>query len=277
MGWSLLSLFNRRSAAPNPWLRGGSPLTGSFELRVDRIVGQATDNQGATADSMVIEVMRRGRVIASCPATRHPHQPRFDFSLPIEGRFTAKELVIESVIVIARDSSGNRGHLRFDGATQLELLREHFGVPADVILDLDFSRDGNARPYLGAGWYWTGPDSTWTENLDSFISFDTPAEPGTYALRFTAGAFVAKPEPSRQVLDVFVDARQIDGFRFTEGHAQFRECKFSHEVFTASPRTTLRFHHPDAARPSDIVGNKDTRCLAFYFKRLTLVRLLQPE
>ena len=28
-GWSLRSLFNRRSAAPNPWTSGGSPLTRS--------------------------------------------------------------------------------------------------------------------------------------------------------------------------------------------------------------------------------------------------------
>ena len=276
-GWRLLSLFNRHRAAPNPWLFRGSPLTGYFELRMDRIVGWAKNGYGSIADSMLIEVIRHGNVIASCPATRQPELRRFAFSLSIEGRFTGKELATESVIVVARDSSDNRCILRLDGAAQLELVRDYLGVPADVILDLDFSHDGNARPYLGAGWVGVGTDFTWTENDDSFIHFDAPVEPGTYALRFTAGAFICKPELPRQVLEVFVDAWQIASLIYREGHPQFQECRFSHEAFASSSRAALRFRHPNAARPSEVYDGKDGRRLAFNFKRLTLARLLAPD
>jgi hypothetical protein len=280
-GWSLRSLFNRRNAAPNPWMSAGSSLIGWFIPREDTLTGWARDEYGIVARSMVFEVTRDGQVIASCPGTWQPeqqHEPgRFNFSLPIDGRFTRKDLVIESVTVIARDSFGNRGRLRLDGTAQLELIREHLGVRAEVILDLDFGRDGNARPYLGAGWYGPDAEATWTQDDDSFISFDAPTGPGTYALRLTAGAFVRRPDPPQQDLDVFVNTSQIASLVYRGWQFRSEECKFSHEAFASSSRTTLHFHHPGAARPSELYDSTDNRCLAIHFKHVTLVRLPEPE
>jgi len=277
LGRSLLRLFNRRGATGNAWSRGGSPLTGSFELRVDRIVGWATDNQGSRADSMRIEVTRGESVIATCQATPRRERERFDFTFDIEDRFTSKELVLETVKVIALDSSGNRGVVRLDGATQLELIRDHLGVPVDVVLDLEFGTTGNAGPHLGAGWSTPEPNARWTENDDSFISLDTPAEPGTYALRFTATPLLREPDLRLQPLVVFVNDWQVANIAYVLAHAQFQECRFPHEAFGAAPRATLRFHHPGAVRIADLIGNQDQRRLAFSFKRMTVVRLLQPD
>lgn len=274
--WSRLNIFRRGGAAPKP-ISVPNTLYGYFELRADRIVGWVQDAHGSKAATMQIEIFLRGSLIASFAATKQPEQRPFVFSFPVENRFTAAELVKEEVFIRARDSDGNNGRMLLDGATQLELARETLGVPTVVIFDLDFSRGGNARPYLGAGWSGTEADFTWTENDDSFVNFDTPAEPGTYVLRMTAGAVVRKPELPEQDLALFIDATPIAQITQTEPHAQFQECKFEHQAFAGGPRATLRLHHPGAVRPSDLAPTTDTRRLAFGFKRLTLARLLDPE
>ena len=278
---------------------GMNSLFGYFELRVDRIVGWVKDAYDSDVASMQIEVIGRwprqldggeaevastriwasgrGRVVASCTATAQPDNRRFVFSLPVEGRFTGAELVREEVTVMARASNGNSGRVLLDGATQLELIREHLGAPATVIFDLDFSRGGNAKPYRGAGWSGVETDFTWTEDDDSFISFDTPAEPGAYVLRMTAGSLIREPRLPVQKLVVFINGAQVAHIVSDESHARFHECKFPHEAFASAPRTTLRLHHPDAVRPSDLGDSADRRRLAFYFKRLTLVRQLPPR
>ena len=226
---------------------------------------------------MQIEFLHRGSQIASFAATRHPEFGRFVFSYPIEGRFTGAELVREDVIIMARDSDGNTGRLLLDGAAQIELIREHFDVPCVTSLDLDFSRGGNASLYLGAGWSKAETDFTFTENIDSFVTFNTPIKSGLYALRITLGALVRKPDIPTQDLNIIVNGIQVACIYFTEPHVQFHECKFLHEAFGQEPLTTVRFHHPDAARPVDFGINEDTRRLAFSFKRMTIVRLLPTE
>ena len=271
-GWRLPRLF-KRGSGPHMQSVMINSLHGYFELRVDRIVGWVGDIYGFRNTGMRIEVFGRGGMIASCAAIPQPQQQCFDFSLHVEGRFTGAELVREEVYVVARDGDGNSGRILLDGAAQLELAREYLGVPATTVLDLDFARGGNAASYLGVGWSGTEPKFTWTENYDSFINFDTPTTPGTYALRITAGAVIRKPDLSTQDLAVFINDVQVAHIVYTEALVQFQECKFPHEVFAQAPRTTLRLHHPAAVRPFEVGLNSDRRCLAFSFKRLTLVRL----
>jgi hypothetical protein len=275
-GWGLSGLF-KRSASTRTQFGMPNVLSGTFELRVDRLVGSVEDIYGSRPASLLIDVYHRNVVVVSCPATARPERSKFDFSIPVEGLFTGAELVREDVFLMARDSDGNTGRLRLDGAAQIELVREYLGVPASVILDVDFSRGGNSRPYLGAGWSGAEADFTWTEGDDSFVNFNAPTEPGTYVLRMTAGAFVTKPALSAQEMAVFVNTTHVGHIVSTEYHPQFQECKFQHEAFAGGPRTTLRLHHADAARPCDIGSNPDSRRLAFSFKRLTLVRLLPPN
>jgi hypothetical protein len=271
---SLFGLLKKRRRAPAV-VEGA--LSGYFELRLDRIVGWATDGYDSAAAWMRIEVLRRGRVIAACDAVREPHNKRFGFSLPVGGLFEGAELVTEDVYVTARDSRGATGRVLLDGAAQLELIRDHLGTPAVTVLDLDFAADGNARPYLGAGWSGAERDFTWTADLDSFVSFDAPREPGTHALRLTAGAIIHRPEVPRQDLDIFLNETQIAHFVYTEGFVQFQESRFDHAAFGAAPRATLRLHHPEAVRPSELFGRPDQRRLAFNCKRLSIARLLASE
>jgi hypothetical protein len=273
--WSLFDLFELSGRAHKNMGMPNS-LFGYFELRVDQIVGWVKNRYESDVASVQVEMLCRGCVIATCTAMAQPENHRFVFSVPVESRFTGADLVRECVTLIARDSDGNSGHLLLDGAAQLELIREHLGVPAVTILDLDFSRGGNVRPYLGVGWYEADANCTWTRNDDSFISFNSPREPGTYALRVTAGSFIRKPDLPVQELKLFINETEV-AHTFSndaDGHVRFEEHKFPHEAFTRASTTTLRLHHPDARRPIDLGINGDTRRLAFSLKRVTLARLL---
>lgn len=271
------SRFFRRRQLLHAGVGSPTALFGYFEFRAGRISGWVRDTYNSEVSKLWVEVLYDGNVIASVTATVQADEGRFAFSVPVEGRFSGADLVKERVIVLARDSDGNSGRILLDGAGQLELVREYFGAPAAVIFDLDFGPGGNARPFLGRGWSGPDVDFTFTEDSESFISFDRPVEPGSYALRITTGALVRKPEIPEQELVIFVDDTQIGHISLTEPHVQFRECLFSHEAFGSAASTTLRLYHPDAKRPCDFGWNSDVRRLAFSFKRLSLARLIPPE
>ena len=241
---------------------------------MDRLVGRITDKFGTRVDAIQIDIRRRGELLASFAAEPQPERECFIFSFDIEGRFTAAELVKEEIMLTARDNEGNTGRVWLDGAAQLELIRDHLGFPAVTVLNLDFSRGGNAGPYLGKGWSAAEPDFTWTEDEDSFITFDTPNEPGTYALRLTAGVILNRPELSSQSLVAFINGTQVAQISCREVFAQFHESKFPYEVFGDSIKSTLRLHHPDAIRPKEVGPHPDQRRLAFNVKRLSIARLL---
>jgi len=109
-----------------------------------------------------MSISSRGQIIASCPAVWLPEHRRCDFALPIEGRFTGLDQVREDVVIIAGDSNSKRGEVMLDGATQLKMVRDYIAVSFIPPFDLDFSRDGNVKPYLGAGWSEAEEGLTWT-------------------------------------------------------------------------------------------------------------------
>ena len=252
-------------------------LVGDYDLRGDRIAGRARMKSIVAMKAAEIQVQRRGRTIATCAATIEHGGQRCTFTMPIEGRFTPAELVDESVLVTACNDRGMSGTLKLDGATQLELIHECLGPPAERILDLDFTRGGNSRPYLGAGWSGAEKDFTWTEGDESVLHFDAPTEPGTYALRITSGAFLHRPDISRQDMDVLVNDTLVGTMAITEPITQFQEFTIASSLFAGPPRTMVRLRHPKAARPCDYSENKDVRRLAFCFKRVSLVRLLADD
>jgi hypothetical protein len=253
----------------------GDRLVGYFSILGDRLAGLVDAGFFDGDASLEILVRRAPVVIASCRAWPERGDGGFRFMMPIDGRFKAAELLAESVTVVVRNKRGEAGTMRLDGAAQLELIREHLGVPCEPVIDLDFAHGGNAQPYLGAGWSSAERDFTWTEDDESTISFDAPSEPGTYALRLTSGAFLPKPNIERQDMQILVNDELVGTVAMTDAHMQYDEVRFSGDLLLAGPRVMLRFLHPDAGRPSDFYGeSKDHRRLAFCVRRLSVVRLL---
>lgn len=252
-------------------------LSGYFDVRGDRIAGSVDAGMFDMKLGLEIEVRRRGQLIAACAATPSPHGHSFVFSLPMEDRFTTGELIDETVEVHARNGRGDAGVLKLDGATQLELVRAHLGVPSVMVIDLDLTQGGNAKPYLGGGWSGAERDFTWTDGRESVVSFDAPAEPGKYALRITAGPFLHPPEVTRQDMQVTINGAWVGRVTLTDSFVQFSELKMDAAVLQTAPRVTLRLQHEDATRPSDVSSSKDSRLLAFSVKRISLVRLIGPD
>jgi len=251
-------------------------LSGIFDIRDGMLVGYVEKIHGMSHTGTTIEVWRQHVRIASVPVSADTGHGKMPFKLAIEGRFTVAELVVETVRLNARNARGDTGPITLDGATQLELIRDHLGIPVEPIIDLDFTRDGNARPYLGAGWSGAENNFTWTEGDDSLVHFPTPRTAGPYLLRLRTAAFLSVMITA-QKLDIYVNEELIAATMIDGQLAEFREFRFDGSLFGTEATTTLRLHHPFAGRPSEHHGTGDARRLAFSFRRLSIVRPLNTE
>ncbi len=250
-------------------------IIGKFDIRDDFIVGTVGKVTGRKNGTLWSEAWRGRKLIAEAPVP-DPGGGWLDFKMPIAGRFTLEELARESVTIRARNSCGDTGTLVMNGTTRLELIRKFMGVPVVPVFELDFSRSGNARPYLGEGWSPAEATFTWTLGENSFIIFQSPTEPGTYLLRLTYSAFVAEFVPI-QPLEILINGVSVADF--TENHraVSFREFRVPQTLFNGLAQSTMCLHHPRAARPDESTGTKDNRRIAFCFLRLSLVKLVNED
>lgn len=248
-------------------------LTGMYDVHGDTIFGWVDKIPYATSQGVDVEVLRRGTVVAACRAGRETDEGRLPFTLAMDGRFTESELAHETVTVTARSARGDTGTLKLDGITQLLLVRAYLGVPVEKILDLDFSSQGNAEPCLGRGWSGSEDRFTWTLDDDSFVHFLSPAGPGPFLLRLVFGACVLPMAPI-QKLDIFLNEVLVAAMIINEEGEAFHELAVDAGLFAQAARSTLRLHHPYAARPSEHFESDDDRRLAFNFRALSLVRVL---
>lgn len=270
---SLFGLFTRRTKS-RANISIPNALSGYFEIRSGNMVGWVRDIHGDTTTNVRIDVIGDAGPMMTCEAKWEAEHKRFTFIIPIEGRFSNADLIKEKIVVLARDGDGNSGRVLLDGIAQLALIREHLGVPATKIFDLDFSEVGNARPYLKKGWANQEADWIWTEGPESTISVPTPTEVGNYLLRMSAGSFVHSPRLLEQELTIFVSDTEIGRLVATHRRVALYEFTFSHAAFPSSTTTTLLLRTPNATRPIDLGINEDRRRLAFGLKRMTILRLL---
>jgi hypothetical protein len=263
-------------ALAKPRFKAPGTLEGTFEYRNGRITGELVDRHDLKESAISVLAMREEKPILSAKAERIGNTNRYRFEMPLNNAFSPADFVSEKVTIIARSPLGATGTLRLDGASGLELIREYFSAAAETLCDIDFTKGGNSRDYLGKGWSGQEQDYTWTEDENSFLRLPTLTHPGQHALRLVTGALINKPFVSSQFMQLFLNGELIDTQSINEGAAQFYEAKFAGEPFCSQP-LELRIHHPDAARPCDISQtSKDSRRLALAVKRLTLVRFLAP-
>ncbi len=252
-------------------------LTGTYDLYGDTIRGVVEFELPDSRRGLEVQALRYGNPIAACPVEPGGGGSKLRFELPMLGRFTAADLAHETVIIAARNPRGDSGTLGLEGSTRLELIRTYLGVPAETIIDLDFTRHGNARPFLGKGWSNAEDTFTWTEDDDSFIHFRTPAAPGPFLLRMRLVASIAAFVPI-QLMQIHLNEAVVATFTESDPAEQFREFRLTGESFAGTTESHLRLHHPYAVRPRDHhASSTDGRRLAFRVKRLSLVRVLNPN
>lgn len=138
------------------------------------------------------------------------------------------------------------------------------------ILELSFTSEGNAEPYLGDGWSGAEDEFTWTEDDESEVYIPRPTGPGPFMLRLSYGVCVA-PKVPLQRLEVYLNDSRIGTLDVGEDGPD--ECEFVLEssAFGTLSMATLRLHHPDALRPIEHFDIEDSRRLAFAFRSITLL------
>jgi hypothetical protein len=255
---------------------GGFPgaLSGSYDIRGDRLVGQVIAELPASRKAIEVQVLRQGKLVASYRTVPVGDGRAQNFELPMEGLLTGADLVRETFDLKAANTRGDSGPLLLEGSTRLELIREHLGIPVENVFDLDMTRGGNAAGFLGKGWSGTENTFTWTENDDSYVTFPTPAVRGLHLLRMRAGAFI-NDMSRRQLLELSINGEEFAAFIQDDAAVEYREFKLDGALFGSQPNCMLRLHHPYAGKPSDHSKSGDARRLAFSFRRLTLARVLK--
>ena len=248
-------------------------LVGTFDLGADRIIGEVLDETETRRNAISIHIRRAGkeimRALAEPLGDTHVHR----FELAVQGLFPVAELLSGKTQVLASSGFGHSGTLRLNGATELELVREHLGVPVATLCDIRFTQTGNAASFIGAGWSGPEAQSTWTEDDDSFLTLPAITQPGAHALRLTTGAMVSPPLCNGQNVELYLNETLLWGQYLAESLPQFFEIKFEGEAFLGQP-LRVRLHHPDALRLRDFNADGDPRRLALSVRRLSLVRFL---
>jgi hypothetical protein len=253
----------------------GTDYKGSFELWADKLVGSMRRlNRPIPYEAWVGAWLRQQPIgLGQVEIAKDKRSGRFSLALTVSVAPT--DLICEDLVVYVWDGEGCSGRIRLDGTAQLDLVRQHLSGPMSIVLDLNFSKDGNARPFLGKGWSNAEARGSWALGDDSFIYFDRPDRSGTYKLRLVAHPFVLNRVATRQRLDLFVNETLVNRCVVSGEATMGYDCEFSGEVFSHGPRATIRLYHPDAVRISDIAGRPDKRRLALYVNRLSLVNSIQ--
>jgi hypothetical protein len=248
---------------------------GSYNIAGDSLTGTVRRVQVSKDGSVWIQARRRGKIVANylVPEAKIGW-PKF--KMPIEGRFTVEELGRDIVTINCVNSRGDAAFLVLDGTTRLELIRQYMGIPVEPVLDLDFKRSGNAKAYLGRGWSLAEPEFTRTVGEESTIRFNSPAPPGPFLLRLKYNCFVTKFVP-RQQLDCYINDHLVASFTDDNRNVNFREFRFSASVFHGADESVMRLAHPLDVSPGTFEKGKDTRNVAFCFRALSIVRVLQAD
>jgi hypothetical protein len=251
-------------------------VSGTFDLCGNTLTGWVNKLPGRHSRGTIVEVMRRGEAIASCPAPWIDASDRLPFELPILERFTEEEIAREIVAITARTGLGHTGTLKMDGASQLALVRAYFGRPVETVFDLGFGLAGNARSYLGKGWCNAEEHTTWAEGFDSFIHFESPTKAGHYLLRLRFGAFIT-PNLPRQVLDIYLNEEQVAHLTTDQRVQQFEEIRIESESFGPASKSEFRLHYPNAVDPSLHIDCKRRSPMSFWFRSVIFVRVLDQD
>lgn len=250
-------------------------LSGTFDINGEKLTGLVGKVGGLDHGDVWVEARRGQDVLTKC-SMRKGGGGWQSFELLIDGRFTREELAREIVTVRAVNSNGDSAELLMNGNTRLELIRQYMGIPVETILDLDFRRSGNATPYLGQGWSAAEPDYTWTVGEESHIRFKSPQPPGPFLLRMKYSCFVSDFVPLQQ-FDCFLNDNPVASFSEDHRRVTFREFRMNASVFQGVEDSLLKLMHPRAARPDKFGNAKDDRSLAFCFRTIAIVRVLNPN
>jgi hypothetical protein len=125
---------------------------------------------------------------------------------------------------------------------------------------------GNSDAFRRSGWSQPEPRHPWTIGRESTLELPRPTTPGTYRMVIELGPFVWKDRLPQQHLSVLVNDTEVDEFELRE--IGLVECTVPWSILEGRQTVSVRFIHPDAAKPSDVKGVPDHREIALAFEQL---------
>src|SRR5579885_2880091 len=131
---------------------------------------------------------------------------------------------------------------------------------------IHFGAAGNGGAFCRSGWSQAEPRHTWTLGRESTLELPRPAQAGAYRLLIELGPFVFEDKLPAQRLAVLVNGTRVGDFVLSE--VALIECAVPWPVVAGQDTVSIRFLHPDAAKPSEVSGASDEREIAFAFERL---------
>ncbi|MFP5248424.1 MAG: hypothetical protein ACLGP3_01195 [Acidobacteriota bacterium] len=134
---------------------------------------------------------------------------------------------------------------------------------------IGFGTGGNA-PGLTRGEGWSAPEANfrWMVGLESFLEVPRPAAAARYTLSLSVIPHIRPPLLLKQALIVAVNG-VIVGVAEVD-RPMTLTCEVPHWAIALFEGITLRLLHPNAAAPSDLIDDPDTRRLALAVERLVL-------
>jgi hypothetical protein len=135
--------------------------------------------------------------------------------------------------------------------------------------ELMFGIEGNAAPWLGAGW--SGPEAgyQWAVGERSGLTIQVPGKADDYWLEMDVQPYIKPPLLPRQRLDVMIGGTLVHSFAaLPRGEVG---CVVPGHLLAGRDQIEIVFDHPHAASPMLVGGERDDRRLGVSFRRLALL------
>jgi radical SAM protein with 4Fe4S-binding SPASM domain len=157
---------------------------------------------------------------------------------------------------------------------QIDALRDEFFAPGTCYslgTPIKFGTEGNARPFMSAGFSVPGPSSVWNDGFESFLSFNVTSEASS-SLVFEVSLlpFLHSDLLPQQRVEVFVNGRYIDSWCLKRPVISRCHVTVEEPLVGADGRVQFAFRFPDASSWYHLGVNKSkgSRSVMFIEARL---------
>jgi hypothetical protein len=273
----MIGLISRiRTALKDGWHESathfGAVYVGSYGIKGSKVLGSLKHQFEISRRPPKAVILLRDQVEIASTGQFKPDGGGWTFCIDTDQDFTADDILKERLEVYGVDRLGGRSKLRVEGAMQLTYIRAAYGTPSELEIAVDFSHLGNSNAYVREGWYGAEQQHRWTAGKFSTIELPLMVPGSQYTLEIVAWPFVIRDAIESQELSISVNSSHIERFYVRSGHNYLES--FIPRHLAQSHSITIRFDHPDAARPCDFNAKGGDRTLAIAFQAMHLRRLI---
>lgn len=139
---------------------------------------------------------------------------------------------------------------------------------AKVPFKLFFGQNGNATPYLDAGWSWPEPDRVWAIGANSVLKLPPMSLTGLVICELFVTPFIKSPYREIQRLEITINGEKVESFQIDR--VRTVRFSFASNILSKTDNNDFSFGHPDHLRPDEVSDARDFRPLSLCFHHLAL-------